>query len=284
MSKELLNTPGTDFSARAPNLPSVITIAALQLVPDSVFLFDSQRRLVFANPKAEQLHPSSSLVPGTKCCQMFWSTENGTCVVDRALDNNRKLEFEMFSRDAKEIPLLVTVQALKCDNTGESVGVLVVARDISALRRAEAEAIAQKSFMANVADRSPDEIYALDRQGRITWVNQRAEADHSVLYLGQRLFDFVAQDFRETVNAALVKALSGEDTQAEIRTLALDETTRDVEANTSPLWKDGDVDGVLVFLRDITDRKRTQELVSQSDKLRAAGELAAGVAHKLNNS
>ena len=41
---------------------------------------------------------------------------------------------------------------------------------------------------------------------------------------------------------------------------------------------------MLVFFRDITERKRTQALVSQSDKLRAVGELAAGVAHNLNNS
>jgi len=41
---------------------------------------------------------------------------------------------------------------------------------------------------------------------------------------------------------------------------------------------------VLVFLRDITERKREHELMAQSDKLRAVGELAAGVAHNLNNS
>src|SRR3712207_8469864 len=41
---------------------------------------------------------------------------------------------------------------------------------------------------------------------------------------------------------------------------------------------------VLVFLRDITERKRAQERMAQSDKLRAVGELAAGVAPNLNNA
>ena len=59
---------------------------------------------------------------------------------------------------------------------------------------------------------------------------------------------------------------------------------RYVEAHTSPLWKEGNVTGALVFLRDVTERKRSQELMAQSDKLRAVGELAAGVAHNLNNS
>ena len=56
------------------------------------------------------------------------------------------------------------------------------------------------------------------------------------------------------------------------------------EAHTSPLWKDGEIVGALVFLHDITERKREHELMAQSDKLRAVGELAAGVAHNLNNS
>jgi signal transduction histidine kinase len=69
-----------------------------------------------------------------------------------------------------------------------------------------------------------------------------------------------------------------------MQTLRSDDTIRDVEVHTSPLWKDGEVAGVLVFLRDVTDRKRAQEVVAQSEKLRAVGELAAGVAHNLNNS
>jgi signal transduction histidine kinase len=78
--------------------------------------------------------------------------------------------------------------------------------------------------------------------------------------------------------------LSGSDTEYEVHLIRLDGTTRYAEAHTSPLWKEGEIDGVLIFLHDITERKREQELMAQSDKLRAVGELAAGVAHNLNNS
>jgi CheY-like chemotaxis protein len=40
----------------------------------------------------------------------------------------------------------------------------------------------------------------------------------------------------------------------------------------------------MVFMSDITERKLAQERAARSDKLRALGELAAGVAHNLNNS
>jgi PAS domain S-box-containing protein len=266
------------------NMTLELSIAALGGVADSVFLFNSEKRLVFANSPAQELQSNfSRLRLGSKCCEMFWQTgENDGCVVDRAMDNGYKIEFEIPAHHSHKIPLFIKVQPL--DAGEKPFGALVVAHDISELRRAEAEAISHKSFMANLADRSPDEIYALDKRGRITWVNKRAESGNPIMLVGQRLIDFIVPENKETVSGAIERALTTEDTQAEIRAIRPDETARDVEAYTSPLWKDGEVDGVLVFLRDITERKRTQELVSQSDKLRAVGELAAGVAHNLNNS
>jgi PAS domain S-box-containing protein len=255
---------------------------ALQAVTNSLFLFDHHKRLIFANEKAEALQANvSRLRVGARCCEMLWNSEGGEeCVVDRALQNELKLEFEIPGSK----PLLIKVQPIQLSGDEGKVGALVIAEDISALRRAEAEALTHKSFMANLADRSPDEIFALDKLGRITWINQRAETGNPIMLLGQRLVDFISTESRELVSSAISRAGLGEETQAEILAIRPDETERHVEANVSPLWKDGEVEGVLVFLRDITERKRTQELVSQSDKLRAVGELAAGVAHNLNNS
>jgi PAS domain S-box-containing protein len=263
-----------------------LAIAALQGVSDSIFLFNSDRRLAFANEPAEALQGNfSRLRIGSRCCDMFWQTgESDGCVVDRAMNNGHKLEFELPARPGVDYPLFLSVQPLQSTGNSSALGALVVAHDISELRRAEAEVISHKSFMANLADRSPDEIYSVDKLGRITWVNKRAEAGSPIILIGQRLIDFIAPESKDVVSKAIENALNAEDTQAEIRASRPDETARDVEAYTSPLWKDGEVDGVLVFLRDITERKRTQELVSQSDKLRAVGELAAGVAHNLNNS
>ena len=286
MTQDFANKSTTDASADTDRpMPAKLLINALQTVTDGLFLFDSNRRLIFANQQAEALQSTvGRLRMGCRCCDLLWQTdENESCVVDRAIDNGLKLEFEIPSNVAA-VPLFITVQPIHVDDNNSNRGALLIARDITELRRAEAEALAHKSFVASLADRSPDEIYALDKLGRITWINQRAETGNPLMLIGQRLIDFIAADSRETVTTAINRALAREDTQAEIQAVRPDETERDVEAHVSPLWKDGEVDGVIVFLRDITERKRTQELVSQSDKLRAVGELAAGVAHNLNNS
>jgi signal transduction histidine kinase len=57
-----------------------------------------------------------------------------------------------------------------------------------------------------------------------------------------------------------------------------------MDAHASPLWQDGNISGVMVFMSDMTERKLARERAARSDKLRALGELAAGVAHNVNNS
>src|SRR5947207_8081540 len=72
--------------------------------------------------------------------------------------------------------------------------------------------------------------------------------------------------------------------QFEVRTICADGRVRCMDAHTSPLWRDGSITGVMVFMSDITEKKLAQARAARSDKLRALGELAAGVAHNLNNS
>src|SRR5882672_1104833 len=254
-------------------------MAAFEALPDAVYLFGSDRRLVKANVAATQL---GTLEKGKRCCEMFWHVEGAAeCIDDRALNTREKVEVEIQGGAEDQNAISLIVEPLIRDDIQPTA--LVIARDISNLRRAEAEAIAHKSFIASIADRTPDEIYALDVRGRITWMNERADA-YKLSMSGGSFLDLISSESRELSEDNLRRTLAGNDTEYEVRINRLDGSTRYAEAHTSPLWKDGEIDGALVFLRDITDRKREHELMAQSDKLRAVGELAAGVAHNLNNS
>ena len=256
--------------------------AAFEALPDAVYLFGSDRLLIKANPAAAQLQ-SGLLEKGGACCEMFWHVEGADeCVVDRALKTREKVEVEIQAGPEGQSSISLIVEPLTLDDIQSSA--LVIARDISDLRRAEAEAIAHKSFIASIADRTPDEIYALDAAGRITWMNERADAYKLSMSPGGSFLDIVSSESRALTEENLCRTLAGDDTEYEVRVSRIDGSSRYAEAHTSPLWKNGEIDGALVFLRDVTDRKREHELMAQSDKLRAVGELAAGVAHNLNNS
>ncbi len=47
---------------------------------------------------------------------------------------------------------------------------------------------------------------------------------------------------------------------------------------------DGSVRGAVAILKDITERKKAEERMQRAEKLAAAGEMAAGVAHEINNA
>lgn len=51
------------------------------------------------------------------------------------------------------------------------------------------------------------------------------------------------------------------------------------EARCLPLLHDK----IMIIVRDITERKKTEELLNKSDTLAAIGQLAAGVAHEVRN-
>lgn len=258
-------------------------VQAFEALPDAIYLFGSDRRLVHANGAAERL-ASAALAKGKACCEMFWHVEGADgCIVDRALQIRERVEVEILAGPEGRSSMSIIVEPLS-DAPNNEPSAVVIARDISDLRYAEAEAIAHKSFLASIADRTPDEIYALDTAGRITWMNERAEAYKLAMSSGGSFLEILSVDSRPLTEANLRRTSAGEDTEFEVLVNRTDGSTRYAEAHTSPLWKDGEIDGVLVFLRDVTDRKREQELMAQSDKLRAVGELAAGVAHNLNNS
>ncbi|MBN2341321.1 MAG: PAS domain-containing protein [Deltaproteobacteria bacterium] len=58
-----------------------------------------------------------------------------------------------------------------------------------------------------------------------------------------------------------------------------------VELHSFPMKdpQSGEIIGVVEFVRDITARRRNQEIILQSEKMMSVGGLAAGMAHEINN-
>ena len=263
--------------------------ATIDTLPDAVYIFGPDKRLKKINRAGESLEQAArSFLAGRRCCDMLWGLEDTGCMVDRAISSGAEVEVELPSGNKAQRPLLVRVIPQRKDQQEASAtGCIVIVRDISELRQAEEEGSKNRAFLASLADLAPDEIYTLDTERRFTWMNQRAEVDSGLtrsVLLGQDFSMIVAADSKDEASAAVRCTLGGEEKQFELRTICTDGRVRCMDAHTSPLWRDGIITGVMVFMSDITERKLAQARAARSDKLRALGELAAGVAHNLNNS
>lgn len=254
---------------------------------DAVYVFGDDRRLMRLNQAAERLESAQRLfLMGRRCCEMFWHADDGKCMVDRAMERSTPVEVEIPLQSDANRTLLVRVIPPK--RTGDRASrCLVTARDITELRNAERQANKHRASLASLVDLAPAEIYTIDSELRVTWMNKRAEIGTGLtasVVLNRNFCTFVSAESQAEARDMLQSAMNGVESQAEVTTQCGDGRVRYMDAYASPLWQDGNISGAMVFMSDMTERKMARERAARSDKLRALGELAAGVAHNVNNS
>ena len=98
-------------------------------------------------------------------------------------------------------------------------------------------------------------------------------------FMGKKFYEVlptsVAQKFQEAIFQVKEKG-----TNAIVEyPLTINESIDFFEARCLPLLHDK----IMIIVRDITERKKTEELLNKSDTLAAIGQLAAGVAHEVRN-
>lgn len=142
--------------------------------------------------------------------------------------------------------------------------------------------------LAAIIESADDAIVSKDLQGVVKSWNQAAH----------RIFGYTAEDMiGRSILRLIPKALQYEEEEILSKLRAgkrIDhyETTRirkdgeilDVSVTISPI-KDGagHVIGASKIVRDISDRKRIERVLIQSEKLAVTGRLAAMIAHEINN-
>ncbi|MDP2384081.1 MAG: PAS domain S-box protein [Nitrospirota bacterium] len=179
--------------------------------------------------------------------------------------------------DGKRITYLTTKAPYR-DATGRMIGIIGVAHDITQIKRSEDELRRSHAFLRQIIDTDPNFIFAKDREGRFTLVNQ-AVADA----YGTTVDKLIGKtDAHFNPNGTEVDYFSQKDREVfeSLREVFLpEEQLTDAKGNIRWLQtvkrpmldEEGRVHMVLGASSDITERKRMEETLRRRERdLRAA--------------
>lgn len=187
-------------------------------------------------------------------------------------------------KDGSEFPLELSVNSW---NAGEETYFSAIIRDISQRKAAERKLKASEEKYRNLVEEMPDAIM-VGQGDRWVYVNQAAVtmlgAKNKEELLNRSVYDSVHPDYLENVRKRIQLV---ENSRATIGTtqekfMRCDGKMIDVEVTCFPASYEG-VHARQLLVRDVTEKRKTEELIHQSEKLSAAGQLAAGIVHEVRN-
>ena len=168
-----------------------------------------------------------------------------------------------------------------------------VMRDITERRQAEAALMAERERLAVTLRSIGDGVIATDTEGRVVLVNEVAESLTgwpSAEALGKpaaEVFDVVDQATRERVTNPVAQVLETGDIvrlASDAVLISRDGIERVIRDSGAPIRDtQGEVIGVVLVFRDVTDRVAWEQRMREFQKMEAIGVLASGIAHDFNN-
>jgi PAS domain S-box-containing protein len=266
----------------------------LDAIPSSVLLIDPALRIVSANRNfLEKAQRTLGNTIGRRLEDVFPAVILDQMDIARriryVIDKNEPAKGERMTYRAPGVPIRIYYYSLiPFSWQGQTEGVILLMDDVTEQVRLSQEVRRVERHLASIVESASDLVLSMDRSGMILTWNSAAEklSGYSAAEARGRGFtEFCAAEHQEDVVAVFARI--------DARNLA---QMREYPIKTkhsrfilvswvfSPLQDSSDhTVGVVAVGRDLTERRKFETELIQSQKLAALGVMAGGIAHEIRN-
>ncbi|MBN2074056.1 MAG: PAS domain S-box protein [Dehalococcoidales bacterium] len=231
--------------------------------------------------------------PGREDNDRYYSREQQKLFVDfvqTAIENNKEItyDFEMTDENGHKKYCTASIRPV-INEKREAYKIFGIVQDITKQRKAE-EALSQSEEMLRlIIDSIPQGIIVTSLEGQLSRVNpsflEFFGYDSEIEVIGKNALDFAVESDRERILDQVVMAREEKKQKTtEYTALKKDGSSFSAAVSVATLNDStGKTTGFIGVIVDITERLKMQEQLIVTDRLASVGELAAGIAHELNN-
>jgi PAS domain S-box-containing protein len=166
------------------------------------------------------------------------------------------------------VPVLISAAPITVE--GKFTGCVVSYRDITERKRMEKRLRESEERFRGIAERSFDTIVTLDLEGRVTYISPSVERVFGLSaegVIGKPFQDYLTTSEASKVIEPFTRIMKGESAEGlQLEVIRKDGSPAWVEINAVPMIVSGEIVGIQMFTRNITERRQMEEKLRDSEE------------------
>ena len=266
----------------------------LNAIPSSVLLVGRDMRIISVNRNfVEKSQRSIANTIGERLEEVFPPVILDNLAIQRRIEevfrNNRAISGERMTYRAPGFPIRTYYYSILPFSWGETVeSAMLLLNDVTEQIQLGKEVRRIERHLASIVESASDMVLSMDTAGRILTWNTAAEKISGYLFHEIKdgfFFEYCASEHQEEVKTFLADMMAHKQssmTEWDLVTMSGDLIP--ISWVFSPMRDDqGQTVGIVALGRDLTERRKFEMELRQSQKLAALGVMAGGIAHEIRN-